>query len=1739
MIRASEEIWFNGHSSKEFGLINANIDNDGFLEEPFLAERKLSMDRIKYQPKAYFDSVEEQEKSFELKLAFKDNIKMDKNILRKVAKWLSVLDGYKELWFNEDCEIDENGDYDINKPTRIYFAIVEGVSNLHHACLPQGYISIRFRTNSPYCYSPKKTTVKYTLGEGDRVFVYNDGDMAYRPEVSIKNLVENQTIELKSNAFEPDNYIDYLNNKSKDKFDFIFKKGEKAKGNFDLDGTAYDGEIFKLSDKTYEFDLGDNKTKNKYDINNILVPVNGGAKAHNTLKFEDGIVTDGSTVTIGDQTFEFDNNNIYAPSNVQVDISDYCGRAKGTLHLNSNLMPNQTMKIDETTYTMIGGTNEFIIKMTDHLLSDGLETNITVKSDKINTKQDNVTVMTPKFKRIDNCLVRNVTKNPSDLGIRKMKYLDKDFVMVLWDGESNEDYQDSIEDVGINDRVVIKFDKSIDKDTITEDTIIVKDLEGHKIPILFDYGMPSDLGKVIGVLPKNGYEYDTSYTIQVTKGIKYEKGSNIKNIRKIKIHTKKEGQSSENETFTNISTVKAFTFNSPHKFKQSTINKDNIYVLNDKEEKVDVNLNVTNGGKSLVVQPLVKYEQGKTYKLYFTTNVLDLNDMSVVRSEKIITFTTTTKDNSGNIDLDCDDFYSNVPIDKPFSVPFSKRLNLNQINRTYGLVDLRTKDNKQIAVFYSYKTSNTKLLEITPSENLEYNTTYFLYISKMVQYNDQSSYIDEPLRIKLITEKDPSIKDDINEEDTINEEKVVDRNFYNVATNKDFTISFNAPVVSIENGVCIKNSKDEIVDCFTRISSQGNGISIYPYPMWEIDEKYYVYGNENIKLSKKPRIFAGDSSPDGNGNKGDYANAKEIFEPLGLQVIKTNNWIVRGMELYDTEGNKVFIDKRDIIIGGDFRKNSSDYKDDGTIVDGTVINNIPLAIFTNGATRVFGINRVETRKKMLEYKEKIKDRAYINRSMYKKDTLMMTFSVDHTSSAVEIDVDRNISLSDNRLLLDKDEIPKKIKNMRAKDDIYLYEGTDLDFTVDMNMLIPNKVPIGAKAYAAKTGTIVNKIPDDYTNAINILSELGYEIVDTAGMSYSDKNNIIFKIGDIVIGGELAGVLPSDLDSNGNLKPTPPQIDNPNDKRKERAAGIPRGINIYPARRLQGTASNPGRDGTKKAMEDWAMLVKKAQSASDLGDGYETNIALNGITVKYKVPKEAKVYGTGTDMYNAIRYLGDMGYDFINVGTMTFEEKLSLPFKKGDLVVGGAKASDVVVEDNTKKNVTGVPNIPTNGALRLGGSNRYETEKKIKAFAEKLKVKTINAGDIIRIDMIIDTPENDIVNSETDFEHTANVIPNNKRIESHRVKSIKELSRNRIYIEFEENIRTINYISTIEITNLYKMYNNREAEDYLFTAPYQIKVGYDKNETLENIVKAINDTGTGGIEYSLRTFKHKTVACQRANDDEDEFLALEMGEKGNVVTSLVDKVDIANKFLNLTLTGGKDCNQSNAIKTLAEIIEEQNEKPERYNKDKYTCYYNSNSITVTHMLSGMKYNNIICLSNVTKLVQTPYLINEKDIGKLEEFLNREKQIAKWEYPTLIGGEDPTSRDCILALYNKILENQNNIVDINVVDKVKYGKSYSGINIEYKIIGEKGNILMKTTCVNGILSGKKLKDGLDGLLQNESLYINCDRQEIVSSTNKDRYKSFNHDWIRIPVDGTTITVVQGAIELQFKYREIFLI
>lgn len=374
-----------------------------------------------------------------------------------------------------------------------------------------------------------------------------------------------------------------------------------------------------------------------------------------------------------------------------------------------------------------------------------------------------------------------------------------------------------------------------------------------------------------------------------------------------------------------------------------------------------------------------------------------------------------------------------------------------------------------------------------------------------------------------------------------------------------------------------------------------------------------------------------------------------------------------------------------------------------------------------------------------------------------------------------------------------------------------------------------------------------------------------------------------------------------------------------------------------------------------------------------------------------------------------------------------------------------------------------------------------------------------------------------------------------------------MSRNRVHIDFYENIRTIGFISEIEVTDLYKLYDTRTAEDYLFTAPYQIKIGDTKANTMLDIVKAINGTGVYGVEYSQYTFKHSVVLAQIASEDEIELDSIEFGSKGNIPVRLIDKLDPKNRFLTPSLEGGKDCTQDNAIVALVKSIEEQNDKKERYNKNRYDVNYDTTTLTVTHKMCGEKYNDIICLANITQQTQTPYVItntglNNVDNGSLinlNDFLTREKQIAKWQNFTLIDGEDPTAEDCIRALMAKIKEKQSTEIVTTYFKKDDGTDDKTGFNIEYAKIGEIGNIPLDTTCVNGRISGKKLKGGLDGLQVGEVILMNCESETIVSSTGKDRYKNFNGNWLSVPLDGVMLKIRQGNFTITFAYEEKYYI
>lgn len=1084
MIRSSEEFWYNGHSSKEMGLLNVNIEMNDALSEPFLGNRTINEEKLKWNPKPFFYNAQEACKTFTLDFAFDfyDNVAMNKTALRRIAMWFGDTRQYHDLWFAEDCFLDTNGNYDITNPRRKYRAMITGDSNINHFGLQEGWISLSIKTDSPYCYSPImggriwNEDERANDNDGSYIYFGNYADMVIKPQIQItvgqkdpdditddphnqsikiigEQIEDNQKPPVTIDGFQRD-YIYTPTDYSKFPI-FEFSGGKNATGFFQLLDTVFYGEKFYLgNNNVYEFDLGMGKPFNKSETNNILVPINDGVKAHNTLRFNDNSdITDGSTVTIGDQCFEYDWNTYVAPTNIKVDVSEYVANAKGILHLNSNLMPNQEVDVGDIHYTMIGSTNEFIVKMTDHMLTDGTDANYIVKNNVKSLVQSNVNINTKTPQNISQCLLRNVTRNPSDLGIRKMKYLDKDFVLCLWDGESEEDYQQEIDDVGINSRLTITFDEPVDSSTVNNNTIQVRDIEGNQIEVNFDIST-DDGGKIIGVTPKVNYSYNTDYFLYVSKGVKDIKGGSYKQVRKIKFHTKTENATT-NEIYTNVSVVKVFNFYNSKKIDESTLTDSNIYVVKDgSSTHIDVNIKLINEGTTISVYSKTKYDNSQTYKLHITTGVKDKNSTSILATEKVITFTTQSVLNETVLEEDFIPITS-FEIDKSIKISYNDKLNKDYINT--GTIKFFDKDKNELPVYLELDSQFPNIVIITPKNILSYNTNYYLSLTGALQYANGVN-VENAKQYKIITMTEDEAKNinntKSNNQLTVSEENNASLQHIDLDTpvntdkvvSKNFNIHLDDTTINTTNIYC-KDSKGNKANIIVEKSLDETGIRIFPSLAWNSNETYNVYVTNGLKSTESPRVFAGDVPADTDGNLGDYANAVNIFGNgvggLGLDVIKTNGFKTLGTNLLDLNGEKIVFSKYDVIIGQDYGLTVGDYNSDKTIKDGTVIVNIPLSIFTNDAHRIIEKNRTLTKQKIQEYADSIKGQSWLSSQLYSEDTNIITFSTKNNNEHISVDVDNTVILNNDLLLAN--EIPKKIVGQIPNDNIDLYNEIDMDY----------------------------------------------------------------------------------------------------------------------------------------------------------------------------------------------------------------------------------------------------------------------------------------------------------------------------------------------------------------------------------------------------------------------------------------------------------------------------------------------------------------------------------------------------------------------------------------------------------------------------------------------------------------------------------------------------------------------
>lgn len=170
MIKESLYFTYNGIKSTDYGIMNVAIDNNPY-SEPFLANRTIKEFIVKGKKNPYHSYVQVDPLSFSLTFAFSDT--WDDSTISQVKQWLYV-DYYKPLIFSES-------------PERVYYAMPVDSPTLVHNGLKEGYITLNFRCDSPFAFSPEIMTNWYdfSLSSANNLIIENSGDITINPQIYI------------------------------------------------------------------------------------------------------------------------------------------------------------------------------------------------------------------------------------------------------------------------------------------------------------------------------------------------------------------------------------------------------------------------------------------------------------------------------------------------------------------------------------------------------------------------------------------------------------------------------------------------------------------------------------------------------------------------------------------------------------------------------------------------------------------------------------------------------------------------------------------------------------------------------------------------------------------------------------------------------------------------------------------------------------------------------------------------------------------------------------------------------------------------------------------------------------------------------------------------------------------------------------------------------------------------------------------------------------------------------------------------------------------------------------------------------------------------------------------------------------------------------------------------------------------------------------------------------------------
>lgn len=173
-MKESIGIVYDGVEMLEENGVQIN-DNGGLFSETFVAPKRIIEERIRGKDEPYFYGVERDPISFTLSFFFDEKLSDERK--REIARILDQ-DYYKPI-------------YAVNNPHRIYYAMCVDDSTHIHNGIEMGYVTLNFRTNSPYAFSPiysKNFDFSSNTPDGSEIVFVNDGDIPIQPLLEIRML---------------------------------------------------------------------------------------------------------------------------------------------------------------------------------------------------------------------------------------------------------------------------------------------------------------------------------------------------------------------------------------------------------------------------------------------------------------------------------------------------------------------------------------------------------------------------------------------------------------------------------------------------------------------------------------------------------------------------------------------------------------------------------------------------------------------------------------------------------------------------------------------------------------------------------------------------------------------------------------------------------------------------------------------------------------------------------------------------------------------------------------------------------------------------------------------------------------------------------------------------------------------------------------------------------------------------------------------------------------------------------------------------------------------------------------------------------------------------------------------------------------------------------------------------------------------------------------------------------------